>query len=114
MSSSIVVPGYAQAVGALEAGVVVAVVALGAIGGLLLARALVERRPTRSCLRTFVLLVVIAVAARATLSLVAPLAVVHSLTTPLDVTMIVLTVATLWVARARQRELDVEHQHSSR
>lgn len=114
MPSSFVVPGAVQAVGTVEAGVAVAVVTLGTIAGLFIARALIERRPTRSCLRTFVLLVVLAVAARTVLSVVDALASIHSLATFLDAAMIALTVSTLWVARARQTELGAERKHTSR
>jgi hypothetical protein len=113
MQSGSLFPLAASAPATSDAGL--AVIMLGTVGGLLLARAVLDRRPTGSCLRALASVLGLAVAVRiGVAATVPPSSVVYTVAQLLDAAMIAATVATLWVARARKRELDARGSYSSR
>jgi len=106
---------HTPAAGTIDAGLTVTVVVGGAVAGLGGARAAVGRRPERAWIRAFLGAVLVAMAARTGLAFAGlGTGLFHPVEHVLDAAMIALTVATLYVARTRRRELGAARSPASR
>ncbi|WP_136689583.1 hypothetical protein [Halorhabdus amylolytica] len=106
---------HAPETGTIDGGLTVAVVAGGTLAGLALARLAVGQRPEGAWIRAFLLAVLVVMAGRTGLAFAGLGAgSFHALEHVLDAAMIALTVATLYAARTRRRELGTAGSPASR
>ncbi|WP_135664873.1 hypothetical protein [Halorhabdus rudnickae] len=106
---------HAPKTGTIDGGLTVVVVAGGTLVGLALARVAVDRRPEVAWIRAFLLGVLVVMAGRLGLAFAGlGIGSFHALEHILDAAMISLTVATLYAARTKRRELGAGGSPASR